>query len=38
MEVQQEGVTRQNNKELDKHKKKMSKLVSQQNRSEETIK
>jgi len=38
MEEIQEGVTRLITKELDKHKKKMVKLVSQQTKSEETIK
>jgi hypothetical protein len=38
MEEVQDGVTRQIYKELDKHKKKMVKLVSQQTKSEETIK
>jgi hypothetical protein len=33
MEVQQEGVTRQLTKELDKHKKKMQRLASQQTRT-----
>jgi len=38
MEEIQEGVTRLITKALDKHKKKMVKLVSQQTKSEETIK
>lgn len=38
LELSQEGVTRQLTKELDKHKKKMQKLATQQTKSEETIK
>lgn len=38
IEQSQEGVTRQISKELDKHKKKVQKLASQQVKTEETIK
>jgi len=38
MEQSQEGITRQLTKELDKHKKKIQKLATQQTKSEETIK
>lgn len=38
MQETQEGPNRQVNKELDKHKKKMMKLASQQTKTEETIK
>ena len=34
MEQAQEGITRQLTKELDKHKKKMYKLTTQQNKTE----
>ena len=37
LELFQEGVTRQLTKELDKHKKKMQKLATQQSKSQETI-
>lgn len=37
MEQTQEGVTRQLTKELDKHKKKMQRLATQQTKTEETI-
>jgi chromosome segregation ATPase len=37
MEQSQEGVTRQLTKELDKHKKKIQRLATQQTRTEETI-